>query len=97
MIEEKNVGVIWYLFEMTDGIKQVFLNDFIIKEEERRKGYASGALTEMEQDAKQNGCVESVLYVWNHNLLGSNLYTKYGYAISKEMDEGMYMKKTIGV
>ncbi len=47
--EGKAVGVIWYLFEMTDGVRQVFLSDFIIKEEERRKGYASAALTEMER------------------------------------------------
>lgn len=60
--EEKSVGVIWYLLEMTNGIKQVFLSDFIIKEEERRKGYASAALIEMERDAQRNGCAESVIY-----------------------------------
>lgn len=94
-VEEKVVGVIWYLFEMTDGIKQVFLSDFIIKEEERRKGYASVALTEMEQDAKKNGCTESIIYVWKHNLPGINLYTKCGYGVFKELDDGMYMKKGI--
>lgn len=93
--EEKAVGVIWYLFEMTDGIKQVFLSDFIIKEEERRKGYASEALTEMERDARRNGCAESIIYVWKHNLPGINLYTKCGYAAFRELDDGMYMKKRI--
>lgn len=94
-VEEKVVGVIWYLFEMTDGIKQVFLSDFIIKEEERQKGYASVALTEMEQDAKKNGCTESIIYVWKHNLRGINLYTKCEYGVFKELDDGMYMKKGI--
>lgn len=75
--EEKSVGVIWYLFEMTDGVKQVFLSDFIIKEEERRKGYASAALIEMEQDAWRDECVESIIYVWKHNLPGFNLYIIY--------------------
>ena len=93
--EEKAVGVIWYLFEMTDGIKQVFLSDFIIKEKERRKGYASEALTEMERDARRNGCAESIIYVWKHNLPGINLYTKCGYAAFRESDDGMYMKKRI--
>ena len=93
--EEKAVGIIWYLFEMADGIKQVFLSDFIIKEEERRKGYASAALAEMEQDAGRNGCAESIIYVWKHNKPGINLYTKCGYATFRESDDGMYMKKRI--
>lgn len=93
--EEKTVGVIWYLFEMTDDIKQVFLSDFIINEEERRKGYASAALTEMERDARRNGCAESIIYVWKHNLPGISLYTKCGYVTFRELDDGMYMKKRI--
>ena len=94
-VEEKAVGVIWYLFEMTDDIKQVFLSDFIIKEEERRKGYASAALTEMERDAQRNGCAESIIYVWKHNPPGINLYTKCGYVAFRELEDGMYMKKRI--
>lgn len=93
--EQKTVGIIWYLFEMTDDIKQVFLSDFIIKEEERRKGYASAALIEMEGDAQRNGCVESNIYVWKHNSPGINLYTKCGYVAFRELDDGMYMKKGI--
>lgn len=93
--EQKTVGIIWYLFEMTDGVRQVFLSDFIIKEEERRKGYASAALIEMEWDARRNGCSESIIYVWKHNLPGINLYTKCGYVAFKELDDGMYMKKGI--
>ena len=93
--EQKAVGIIWYLFEMTDGIKQVFLSDFIIKEEEHRKGYAYAALIEMEGDAKRNGCVESIIYVWKHNSPGINLYTKCGYVAFRELDDGMYMKKGI--
>lgn len=93
--EQKTVGIIWYLFEMTDDIKQVFLSDFIIKEEERRKGYASAALIEMERDARKNGCVESIIYIWKHNPSGINLYTKCGYVAFRELDDGMYMKKRI--
>ena len=93
--EEKAVGVIWYLFEMTDGVKQVFLSDFIIKEEERRKGYASAALAEMEWDARREGCAESITYVWKHNPPGISLYTKCGYVTFRELDDGLYMKKRI--
>lgn len=93
--EEKAVGIIWYLYEMTDDVKQVFLSDFIIKEEERRKGYASAALIEMERDAQKNGCVESIIYVWKHNPPGISLYNKCGYVAFRELDDGMYMKKRI--
>lgn len=93
--EQKAVGIIWYLFEMADDIKQVFLSDFIIKEEERRKGYASEALIEMEQHAQRNGCAESIIYVWKHNPSGINLYTQCGYVTFRELDDGMYMKKRI--
>ena len=91
--EQKAVGIIWYLFETTDDVKQIFLSDFIIKEEERRKGYASAALIEMERDAQKNDCAESIIYVWKHNLPGINLYTKCGYVAFRELDDGMYMKK----
>lgn len=91
--EQKAVGIIWYLLEWTDNVKQVFVNDFVINDEERRRGYASAALTEMEQDAWRNECVESIIYVWKHNLPGFNLYTKCGHVTFRELDDGMYMKK----
>lgn len=90
------VGIIWYLFEETNEEKQVFLSDFVIKEEERRKGYATAALVEMELDAQRNGCKESVIYVWKHNLPGIKLYTKCGYITFRDLDDGMYMKKEMG-
>ena len=93
---EKTVGIIWYLYENTEGIKQVFLNDFMIYEEERRKGYAMAALSEMVHNAIEAGCRQSVIYVWKHNLAGVNLYTKCGYVPFRELDDGMYMKKEIG-
>lgn len=89
--EQKAVGIIWYLLEWTGNVKQVFVNDFVINDEERRRGYASAALTEMEQDAWRNECVESIIYVWKHNLPGFNLYTKCGYVTFRELDDGMYM------
>lgn len=91
--DARPVGVIWYLFEWTEGVKQVFLNDFIIKQEERRKGYATAALQEMERDAQTNGCTESITYVWKHNPTGIKLYSKCGYTTFRELDDGMYMKK----
>ena len=92
---QKNVGIIWYLYETAEGTKQVFLNDLLIYEEERRKGYATAALSEMAHHAAEAGCSQSVIYVWKHNPSGVNLYTKCGYATFRELDHGMYMRKEI--
>ena len=92
---EKSVGVIWYLYEITDQVKHTFLSDFIIKKEERRKGYATAALYAMEKIAVNHGCSECRLYVWKHNPKGIALYTKVGYQTFRDEDDGMYMKKTI--
>lgn len=98
IIEEshsRNVGFIWYLYEMTDGIQQVFLCDFIIKEKERRKGYAMAALNEMEKNAIACGCKESVLFVRKGNMPAHELYAKCGYVFLRNMDDGMFMKKKL--
>jgi len=63
--------------------------------EERRKGYAMAALSEMVHNAAKVGCRQSIIYVWKHNLSGVNLYTKCGYVAFKELDGGMYMRKEI--
>ena len=70
------VGYIWYLYEFHDGVKQVYLSDFMIYEKERRKGYATAALTAMERNALKDDCSQSILFVWKHNPIGVNLYTK---------------------
>ncbi len=91
----KCVGLIWYLYEVTNGIKHTFLSDLIVKKEERRKGYATAALYEMEKEAGKRDCAECRLYVWKHNPKGINLYTKMGYSTFRDENEGMYMKKSI--
>ena len=96
VIEEdcQPVGAIWYLYEFADGARYVFLSDLVIRPDERRKGYAAAALAEMEKDAIAHGCPECRLYVWNGNRAGLNLYTKCGYSIFRQADDGVYMKKT---
>ena len=89
----QSVGWLWYLFEETDGIRQVFLNDLFIEEAERRKGYATAALTEMERNAIQDGCAECVLHVFYHNEAAIRLYQQCGYRPFRQTDEGIYMKK----
>ena len=92
---QRPVGAIWYLFEETGGKKQVFLCDLQIREEYRRKGYAQGALHEMEAAAKKDGCAESVLYVRRDNLPAFALYRKCGYRPFREGKNGTYFKKAL--
>lgn len=92
---KKTVGEIWYGYEEKDGAKQVFLTEFLIYEEERRKGYAKSALKEMERTAKEDGCTFSTLYVWDHNPVAYSLYTKCGYETVSHENGGSYMKKKL--
>ena len=91
----RSVGAIWYLYEVTDGVRHAFLNDFIIAPDERRKGYASAALAEMEAEASAHSCAEVRLYVWNGNLPGLNLYAGCGYSTFRRTDDGIYMNKKL--
>ena len=89
------VGYIWYLFEETDGVKQVFLADFVIDERERRKGFGAAALHEMEKAARESGCAEAVLWVYHDNTAAVRLYTKEGYRPFRGDAAGTYMKKPL--
>ncbi len=89
------VGWIWFSFEEAENVKRVWLADFFVFENERRKGYAADALTEMERTAKENGCVESFLSVWDHNPAGRGLYEKCGYRISMNSIGRAILKKSL--
>lgn len=89
------VGEIWFGYEEEDGERQVFLAEFLIYEEYRRKGCATSALSEMERLAKADGCAVSALYVWDHNPGAYKLYEKCGYATVSHGNGGSYMKKRL--
>jgi RimJ/RimL family protein N-acetyltransferase len=91
----RDVGFVWYLYEETDGVQQVFLCDFVIDVIERRKGYATEALSAMEKNAAEFGCKESVLFVAKENEPAQKLYAKSGYVFLRELDYGMYLKKKL--
>ena len=95
-VRKEKVGWIWFLYEDNKlNEKQVFIADFLIYECERQKGYATAALNEMEVMAKVEGCSESVLYVWEHNIPAYRLYQKCGYTIAEQTENGTYMKKRL--
>ena len=88
----KEVGWIWFQYDRDDdGAGFVFLNDFLIYEPARRKGYASSALREMNRLAKACGCKRSELFVWGHNPGGMRLYEACGYRSAGSKEGGTYM------
>ena len=93
----KTVGWIWfeYYTDEADGTRLVFLADLLVFEEERRKGYASAALCEMNALAKRDGCARSELFVWDHNPGGQHLYEKCGYQPARREKGGMLMAKAL--
>ena len=94
---QREVGWIWFSYVQGDGgARQVFLSDLLIREEDRRKGCATAALSEMEKTAASDGCTESVLYVWERNEAAYRLYRKYGYRAVRQGEGETFMKKPLG-
>ena len=78
-----DVGAIWYLEEMCEGVKQAFVCDFVIREPYRRTGCGSAALCRAELDATERGCAECALFVANDNPPATALYEKMRLCLSK--------------
>ena len=93
--DKRVVGFIWTLYEKYGNVRQCFICDFQIFEQERRKRYGSEVLHLMEQVALDAGCSESVLYVADHNHIAGNFYLKCGYHFLRKQDDGLYMVKTL--
>ena len=94
---ENRVGWIYFKYYAREGDDQyyVFLEDLLIFESERRKGFASAAINEMNTLAKQDGCSSSALFVWDHNSGGVSLYEKCGYKPDNCEEGGTYMVKEL--
>ena len=91
----QTVGFAWMLHEHSAGVKQSFLCDFGIDEAQRRNGYATAALKEMEAFARSHQCRQSVLFVRAGNIPAIRLYEKCGYVKTRDFEDGFYMIKNI--
>lgn len=89
------VGFVWTLHEETEGRKQSFLCDFVIRESKRRRGYGAEALRLTEKYAAEAGCLESVLFVADRNAPAKALYQKCGYHSLRQESYGEYMIKNL--
>jgi ribosomal protein S18 acetylase RimI-like enzyme len=81
------VGVLWVALT---GAGKAFIYDFEIDESVRRHGYATLALYELEQIARDKGVQSIGLHVFAHNHTARALYQKVGY-----VETNINMSKTI--
>ncbi len=77
------VGMIWYAIRQEDDRNYVFLYDFQIFEDHRRKGLGTQALVHLDGEVKEMGFKLITLHVFAHNRAARELYSKVGY---KETD-----------
>jgi ribosomal protein S18 acetylase RimI-like enzyme len=84
------LGVLWIQIRTNGPRRHAFINEFVIQEAQRRKGFGKKALQAL--DGKlQAMSIESVeLHVFGHNTNAIELYKKMGYEVTN-----LYMSKKI--
>ena len=86
------LGVMWFQAKQDDPRRRAFINDFVIEEKFRGKGFGKKAMQALHEKL-QDMLVESVgLHVFAHNTNAIALYEKMGYEVTN-----LYMSKTITV
>jgi RimJ/RimL family protein N-acetyltransferase len=74
----EKVGWLWYARDAKKP-EQAFILDFEIYESFRRRGYATLALTRLEEHARPQGIKKLELHVFGFNTAARDLYKKCGY------------------
>ena len=73
------VGEGWYSAKVEGGKLQVWVEWILIEPEQRRKGYATLVLRQIEEEARKRGADRIGLTVWTDNASAMALYAKLGY------------------
>lgn len=84
------VGEAWYRTEELGGKLDFTIEWIWIEPRHRRRGYATEALLQLEEEARRLGAERTKLYVWRDNPDAAALYTKLGYAA-----DGSIMRKPL--
>lgn len=77
--EDKTVGVIWYNIQSDSN--KAYIYHIFIKEEFRKKGFATLVLQELEETMKSVGITSMGLNVFGTNPNAYKLYKKLGYQV----------------
>ncbi len=76
------VGMIWFAVRERRGKKSAFIYDFVIREEQRGKGYGAQTLANVDRTVEKMGATRIGLNVMGHNAVARALYEKHGYEIA---------------
>ena len=79
---QKNVkiGMLWYTLDLSRKRKTVFLSDFFIFSEVRRRGYEDETLSALEAELRGKGIERMELNLFWHNQDERAMYEKTGFA-----------------
>jgi ribosomal protein S18 acetylase RimI-like enzyme len=75
----EKVGHAWFTIEDREQGRVVFIYDIEVDEAHRRRGYARLALAEIDDYAREQGCIGVMLHVFAYNEAARNLYRSQGY------------------
>lgn len=76
------IGLIWFAEKYQASRPYVFIYDFLIYEEHRRRGHGEQTLRALEEKVKELGIETIALHVFGHNQAALDLYQKTGYKIT---------------
>lgn len=76
------VGMIWFAASAQQSRLSAFIYDFEIREEYRRRGFASQAMQALEEKVRALGLEAISLHVFAHNHAARALYEKMGYVVT---------------
>lgn len=81
IINEYNqkVGFVWLALQQTGVLRTLTVVNILVYEQFRRRGYATQALCQAEEKARELGIERVTLQVFGHNTLARSLYEKIGY------------------
>jgi GNAT superfamily N-acetyltransferase len=75
----EKVGHAWFTIEDREPGPVVFIYDIEVDEAHRRRGYGRLALAEIDDYARQQGCIGVMLHVFGYNEPARQLYRSAGY------------------
>jgi len=82
------LGVMWIQLSKDSPVRRAFINDFVIHEEHRGKGYGTQAMAALDEKLKEMEVESVALHVFAHNKNAIHLYEKMGYEVTN-----LYMRK----
>lgn len=75
----RKIGIIWIKLNLENGIREVWLYDFLIFEEFRRQGFGRRSLELLDKKAEELNADKVSLHVFGHNTAAISLYEKSGF------------------